>query len=496
MANPLGFLEIGRENTPSREAAQRLGDYQPLERPHSLEVIQRQAARCMDCGVPFCQSDPGCPLRNLIPEWNELLHRGHLGAAVERLLHTNPFPEFTGRICPAPCEGVCSLGSIDQPVTNRQMEYTIIERAFDAGQVRPQRPDQRTGWAVAIIGSGPAGLAAADRLNKLGHRVTIFEKDDRLGGLLMYGIPNMKLDKQVVARRIELMKAEGIQFITGAEVGRNVDVSALRDRFDAVLLALGTSRPRDLPVPGRELNGIHFAMDFLVPTTRSLLDSNLTDGNFLSAEGRHVVVIGGGDTGNDCIATALRHGCASVTNIELLPKAPDSRAQDNPWPQPPRTSKTDYGHQEAIARFGTDPRHYGLLTQAFLDDGHGQVAGVRTVKVHWKRDAAGRQQMVELPGTARVFEADMILLALGFIGPDPLLIDRLGLATDERGHIQSEGYATSVPGIFTAGDCRRGQSLVAWAIAEGRDAADAVEAHLMGDEAVRSTISPASLTSV
>ena len=494
MATPLGFLHHQRDAAPKRDASHRLADYQPIEKAHPLERVRRQAARCMDCGVPFCQSDDGCPLHNRIPEWNELLHRERLEAAVQRLLLTNPFPEFTGRICPAPCEGVCTLGSVDRPVTIRQMECTIIDRAFEQGLMRPRRPEHRTGRTVAVIGSGPAGLAAADRLNKLGHRVVVFEKDDRIGGLLTYGIPNMKLDKAVVDRRVELLRQEGVQFITGAAVGENVAVEALRKRFDCLLLCLGSSRPRDLDVPGRHLEGIDFAMDYLVPTMRSLLDSNLGDGRYLSAAGRRVIVIGGGDTGNDCIATAVRHGCASVCNIELLEKPPDERGVDNPWPQPPRIGKLDYGHEEAIDRFGGDPRHFGRMTTAFEDDGHGRVGAVRTVAVHWRRDAAGRQRMVEMPGSERLFEADMVLLALGFVGPDRLLIDRLGLATDARQNIDTRDYATSVPGIFAAGDCRRGQSLVVWAIAEGLGAADAIERHLMGERAVAPEAAPMSMS--
>lgn len=482
MGKPTGFMEFQRETVPYDAPLERLKHYREFQREVPEEHLRRQGARCMDCGVPFCQSNAGCPIDNLIPEWNDLVYRGHWREALDRLHQTNNFPEFTGRVCPAPCEGSCTLGINEPAVTIKNIECAIVDRGFAEGWILPRPPERRSGKQVAIIGSGPAGLAAADQLNKVGHRVTVFERDDRIGGLLLYGIPNMKLDKDIVDRRLNLMRAQGIHFATRAHVGVNVDIGRLREEFDAVLLACGATRPRDLPIPGRELAGVHFAMEFLTAHTRSLLDSQLQDGSYLSAKDRKVLVIGGGDTGNDCLATSLRHGCRSLLNFELLPRPPAERATDNPWPTWPRVHRVDYGHAEAAAVFGEDPRRFCVLAKEFIDDGKGRVAAVRTVDVEWRRDGAGPARMVEIPDSERRFEVDLVLLAMGFVGPEPTLAEALGLERDARSNFKAEygAFATSVPGVFSAGDCRRGQSLVVWAIAEGRGAAHAIDTHLMG----------------
>lgn len=483
MGHPTAFLDTPRQTDHRRDVFDRVGDFLELHVLMPEDHHRRQASRCMDCGVPFCSSDTGCPLDNLIPEWNELVHQGRWADAAERLHRTNNFPEFTGRVCPALCEGSCSLNLYDKPVTVRDNECSIIEHAWEAGHMRPRTPAWRTGKTVAIIGSGPAGLAAADQLNQAGHGVTVFERDDRVGGLLMYGIPNMKLDKRIVSRRIEKMQEEGIHFITGAEVGKNVRLDAIRKYFDTVVLAIGSTKPRDLPVPGRKLHGVHFAMDFLKAATRTVLDQTMAPED-LSAAGKHVVVIGGGDTGNDCLGTSVRQRCASVLNLELMPKPPKERAPDNPWPQWPRTFRTDYGHFEAIARFGEDPRRYERLTKRFVSDPAGkQLVGVETVAVQWDTDAEGQRSFTEIPGTQEIHRADLVLLAMGFTGPEAMLADQLGLQRDGRSNFTAElgDFETSAPGVFAAGDCRRGQSLVAWAIAEGRGVAQAVDAYLMGE---------------
>jgi NAD(P)H-dependent glutamate synthase small subunit len=481
MGKPTGFKEIPRRTVPYRDPLERLNDFLEIYTEPDEAHLRNQGARCMDCGVPYCQSATGCPIDNLIPEWNDLVYQGRWYEALQRLHKTNNFPEFTGRTCPAPCEGACVLGLIEPPVTIKNIENAIIDRAFAEGWVRPQKPARRTGKTVAIVGSGPAGLAAADQLNKVGHQVTVFERSDRIGGLLMYGIPNMKLDKQVVERRIHLLREEGIEFITNADVGRNVDPRELLAKYDALILATGATRPRDLPIPGRHLRGIHFAMEFLTKNTKSYLDSGLADGQFISAHNKNVIVIGGGDTGTDCIATALRHGCRSLVNFELLPRPPEVRAPDNPWPQWPRIYRVDYGHQEAQAKFGCDPREYCILSKEFLDDGHGNVAGIRTVNVEWVREG-GRYTMREIPGTEREWQAELVLLAMGFLGPEHYVSDLLKIEYDERSNYRAEHgrFATSVPKVFAAGDCRRGQSLVVWAINEGRGVARAVDEFLMG----------------
>lgn len=481
MGKPTGFKEYQREVVPYRLPVVRVNDYNEIYTQPAEEHLRTQGARCMDCGVPFCQSDTGCPIDNLIPEWNDLVYRGRWKDALDRLHRTNNFPEFTGRACPAPCEGACVLGITDPPVTIKNIENAIIDRGFAEGWVRPQPPRHRTGKSVAVVGSGPAGLAAAAQLNQVGHQVTVYERADRIGGLLMYGIPNMKLDKGVVQRRLDLLEQEGIRFVTNADVGRNVDAQKLYDENDAVLLATGATQPRDLPVPGRELSGIHFAMEFLKANTKSLLDSKLADGNYISAQGRDVIVIGGGDTGTDCIGTSLRHGCRSLVNFELLPKPPQQRAPDNPWPQWPRIYRVDYGHEEVAAKYGQDPRQYCLLTKRFTGDESGRVKEVTTVQVEWQNDG-GRWKMEEVPGSEKVWKADLVLLAMGFLGPEHYLLDQLQIETDDRSNYRAEysKFSTSMPKVFAAGDCRRGQSLVVWAINEGRGAARAIDEFLMG----------------
>ncbi|REJ69629.1 MAG: glutamate synthase subunit beta [Planctomycetota bacterium] len=481
MGKPTGFKEFERMVVGYRDPLERLGDYQEIFRQPVEEKLATQGARCMDCGVPFCQSATGCPIDNLIPEWNDLVYQGRWREALDRLHKTNNFPEFTGRTCPAPCEGACVLGITDPPVTIKNIENAIIDRGFAEGWVTPNVPQKRTGKRVAIVGSGPAGLAAAAQLNSVGHEVTVYERADRIGGLLTYGIPNMKLGKDVVERRLDVMRAEGVKFVTGADVGRNVSPQSLLDDFAALVLATGATKPRDLPIPGRELSGIYFAMEFLTANTKSLLDSNHEDGEYISAAGKDVIVIGGGDTGTDCIGTSMRHGCASLVNFELLPQPPENRAPDNPWPQWPRIYRVDYGHEEVAAKFGDDPRSYCVMSKEFLDDGNGNVAGIRTVQVDWVKDN-GRFQPVEIEGSEREWKADLVLLAMGFLGPEQYILDGLDVELDGRGNYQAEHgrFATSLEGVFAAGDCRRGQSLVVWAINEGRGVARAVDQYLMG----------------
>jgi glutamate synthase (NADPH/NADH) small chain len=481
MGKPTGFKEYPRKKVDWRLPIVRVDDFQEIYTEPTEEHLRKQGARCMDCGVPFCQSATGCPIENLIPEWNDLVYNGRWREALERLHKTNNFPEFTGRVCPAPCEGACVLGITNPPVTIKNIECAIIDRGFQEGWVAPEIPSVRSGKSVAIIGSGPAGLAAAAQLNKVGHTVTVYERANRIGGLLMYGIPNMKLDKDVVQRRLDLMAAEGVKFVTNADVGKNVDPKQLMAENHAVLLATGATKPRDLPIPGRQLKGVHFAMEFLTANTSSLLDSHLEDKKYISAKGKRVIVIGGGDTGCDCIGTSLRHGCTKLVNFELLDRPPDARAPNNPWPQWPRIFRSDYGHEEAEAKFGSDPRTYNILSKEFIDDGKGNVAGIRTVRVQWSFEN-GKMNMVEMPGSEEVIEADLVLLAMGFLGPEHYVSEILGIETDPRSNYKAEHgqFATSVPGVFAAGDCRRGQSLVVWAINEGRGAARAIDVYLRG----------------
>lgn len=482
MGKPTGFMEFQRSTVPYRDPLVRINDYNEFPVEVTDSHLQTQGARCMDCGVPFCQSTTGCPVDNLIPEWNDLVYKGRWREALDRLHKTNNFPEFTGRVCPAPCENACVLGITNPPVAIKNIECSIIDRGFEEGWVDAKVPEHRTGKKVAVIGSGPAGLAAAEQLNRAGHNVTVYERDDRIGGLLMYGIPNMKLDKDTVQRRVDLMEAAGIKFVTNAHVGVNLDIAELKEKNDAIVLAVGATKPRDLPIPGRELKGVHFAMEFLKANTKSLLDSKLEDGNYISAEGKDVIVIGGGDTGTDCIGTSIRHGCTSMVNFELLPKPPAERAPDNPWPQWARIFRVDYGHQEAEAKFGNDPREFCILSKEFIDDGNGNVAGIKTVTVQWTKDDSGRWNMSEVPGSEKVFKADLVLLAMGFLGPEATLVEKLGMKTDQRSNFKADygRFATSIDGVFAAGDCRRGQSLVVWAINEGRAAARECDKYLMG----------------
>ncbi len=490
MAKATGFLQYQRQSLPERPPRERLADWQHLHEPLPLPVLQTQAARCMDCGIPFCHTGAilngmtsGCPVNNLIPEWNDLVYHGLWREAYERLAKTNNFPEFTGLVCPAPCEASCTLGIQDPPVTIKNIEYAIIERAFEEGWVQPHQAAQSTGKRVAIVGSGPAGLACADQLVRVGHDVTVFERDDRPGGLLMYGIPNMKLEKTTVQRRLDLMARMGVSFKTGVEVGADANPQELLSRYDALVLCTGATRPRALPVEGRELHGIHFAVDFLRANTKRLLANGGGHQGFISARDKDVVVIGGGDTGTDCVATALRHGCRSLVQFEILPRPPAERAPDNPWPQWPRIHTMDYGHKEAAAVFGRDPRRYCITTTRFLSDDNHRLTGVQTREVTWEQDANGRYSFEEIPGAERVWPAQLVLLAMGFLGPEASVLQHLGVEQDERSNIKAEfgDYATNVPGVFAAGDARRGQSLVVWAIREGRGAARAVDAYLMGE---------------
>ena len=482
MGKTTGFMEYARDAAPYRDARERLLDFREIYTGHDERRLTVQGARCMDCGVPFCQSEDGCPIHNLIPEWNDLIYRGHWREALDRLHNTNNFPEFTGRVCPAPCEGACVLGITDPAVTIKNIEMAIVDKGFDEGWIVPEPPAGQTGRRVAVVGSGPAGLAAAQQLTRAGHRTVVFEREDRIGGLLMYGIPNMKLDKnEIVERRLDQMREEGVEFRVDAPVGDGsggtVDVRALESEYDTVLLATGATVPRDLPIPGRDLEGVHFAMEFLTKNTRSLLDSNLADGNYISARGRDVIVIGGGDTGTDCIGTALRHECRSLTNFELFPRPPATRAAHNPWPTWPVIFRTEYGHEESAARFGSDPRVYLISSTEFLSGGNGRLAGIRTVDVEFK---GGRFENV--PGTEREWPADLVLLAMGFLGPEHAVSDPLGIAYDERSNYRAEygRYRTSNETVFAAGDCRRGQSLVVRAINEGREAAREIDRYLMG----------------
>ncbi|KIY43623.1 NADPH-dependent glutamate synthase [Fistulina hepatica ATCC 64428] len=478
-----GFMKYKRLGEAYRPPRKRVKDWKEISSRLTESELKHQSARCMDCGIPFCQSDSGCPISNVIPKWNDLVFKGQWQDALNRLLLTNNFPEFTGRVCPAPCEGACVLGINEQPVGIKSIECAIIDKGFEMGWMAPNTPAVRTGKKVAIVGSGPAGLACADQLNKAGHLVTVYDRNDRMGGLLMYGIPNMKLDKLVVQRRLDLMTAEGVTFIPNANVGIDVSIDDIRAKNDAVVIATGATWPRDLKIPNRDVDGIHFAMEFLQLNTKSLLDSQLQDGSYISARGKDVIVIGGGDTGNDCIGTSMRHGAKSVTNFELLPRPPAERGRDNPWPQWPKIFRTDYGHTEVAAHFGNDPREYCISTKDFVVDENGKLRGLNTVRVEWTKDSNGHWKMEEIPGSEKFFPAQLVFLALGFLGPESNLVKALGLSQDARSNIQtpSKKYSTSVTGVFTAGDCRRGQSLIVWGINEGRGAAAEVDVWLMSN---------------
>ncbi len=482
-------MEFERNGTPSRDPKERVKDWNEFHEHQTEEKLQEQGARCMDCGVPFCQTGEeqggktmGCPIHNLIPEWNDLVYKGKWKEALHRLHKTNNFPEFTGRACPAPCEGSCVLGIIEPPVAIKSIEQAIIDKGFEEGWVVPNPPDKRTDKKIAIVGSGPAGLSAADQLNKAGHNVTVYERHDKIGGLLTYGIPNQKLDKEVVKRRIDLMAEEGINFITNTEIGTDLHASKLHKNYDAVILAGGATKPRDLEIEGRDLDGIHFAMEFLHKNVESLLDSDHEDGEYISAKDKDVIVIGGGDTGTDCVSTSMRHGCKSLTQFEILPKPPDSRGDDNPWPEWPNIYKVDYGQEEAKARFGDDPRQYQVMTKKFVGDGDGNIKELHTVEIEWVTNDEGRKVPNEIEGTEKVWEADLVLLAMGFLGPENPVLDQLKIERDDRTNAKAEhgDYHTNVEGVFAAGDMRRGQSLIVWAINEGRGAARECDRWLMG----------------
>jgi glutamate synthase (NADPH/NADH) small chain len=489
MGKPTGFIEYLRELPVDRTPIERVRDWKEFHHHMDEKGLRNQAARCMDCGVPFCHTGTlisgmasGCPINNLIPEWNDLVYRGLWQEALERLHKTNNFPEFTGRVCPAPCEGSCVLGINAPPVTIKFIENAIVDEGWEQGWIVPMPPESRTGKKVAVIGSGPAGLAAAAQLNRAGHEVTVLERDDRPGGLLMYGIPNMKLDKQeVVMRRIELMEKEGIKFICNAHVGVNVEPMLLLTDFDATIICAGATQARDLTVAGRNLQGVHFAMEYLSASTKAILNGS-PDLCPIHARDRHVIVIGGGDTGTDCVGTAMRQGCKSLTQIEILPRPPMDRAEDNPWPEWPKIYKLDYAQEEAAARFGDDPRVYVTTVKSLNGDAAGRVQSLSTVQISWHKDANGRVVPAEVPGSENEMPADLVLLAMGFTGPEQPLLADLGIQTDARSNVLAEHgrFATNVRGVFTAGDCRRGQSLIVWAINEGRGAARECDRYLMG----------------
>jgi glutamate synthase (NADPH) small chain len=489
MGKPTGFMEYERELPEDLPPLQRVKDWREFHQHLSRAKLQEQGARCMDCGIPFCHTGQlisgmasGCPVNNLIPEWNDLVYRGLWQEALHRLHKTNNFPEFTGRVCPAPCEGSCVLGLNELPVTIKNIECSIIDNGFAQGWVTPQSPENRTGKKVAIIGSGPSGLACAAQLNYAGHWVTVYERADRIGGLLMYGIPNMKLDKAIVERRVDLMSAEGVKFVTNAAVGVDIPGAKLKDEFDAIVLCCGATRARDLPIPGRDLVGIHLAMDFLHANTKSLLDSNHMDDRYISAKDKHVIVVGGGDTGTDCVGTSMRHGCKSLTQLEILPRPPGTRQPDNPWPEWPKVYKLDYGQEEAKARFGDDPRIYLTTGERFVGDSNGRVKELHVYDVEWAKNEQGAFIPKRVPGTEKILRADLVLLAMGFVGPEETVLAQLGIERDPRSNAKAEygEFSTNVRGVFAAGDCRRGQSLVVWAINEGRGAARECDRFLMG----------------
>lgn len=489
MGKPTGFMDFEREENLSSSVSERIKNYKEFHTPLDAEQRRSQAARCMNCGVPFCQNGKpikgmvsGCPLNNLIPEWNELIYRNKSDEALKRLLMTNNFPEFTSRVCPALCEKACTCGIDSKPVTVRDNEYHVIENGFNSGLMNPQIPAYRSGKKIAVIGSGPSGLAAADTLNKRGHSVTVYERSDRIGGLLMYGIPNMKLEKWVIDRRRKLMEAEGVTFVTNADVGKNVSAEEIKREYDAVILACGASKPRDINAKGRDSKGIYFAVDFLKATTKSLLDSNLADNNYISAKDKNVIVIGGGDTGNDCIGTAVRHGCKSVVQLEMMPKLPNTRAENNPWPQWPMVCKTDYGQEEAAYLFGSDPRLYETTVKEFISDENGSLSAVKTVKLKWTTDSeTGRKTMEEIKDSEQIIPCELCLIAAGFTGSEEYVSQAFGVELDKRTNVKTEqGKYAAAEKIFTAGDMHRGQSLVVWAVNEGRNAAREVDEYLMG----------------
>ncbi len=489
MGKPTGFMEYQRELPADRLPLERVNDWQEFHQHFPDSKLQEQGGRCMDCGIPFCHTGTlisglasGCPVNNLIPEWNDLVYRGLWREALERLHKTNNFPEFTGRVCPAPCEGSCVLGISDPAVTIKNIEASIVDRGFAEGWITPQPPRKRTGKKVAVVGSGPSGLSCAAQLNKAGHLVTVYERADRIGGLLMYGIPNMKLDKTIVQRRIDLMAQEGIKFVTSTAIGIDIPARQLQQDFDAVVLCSGATKPRDLPAPGRDLKGIHFAMEFLHANTKSLLDSNHADSAYISAADKNVIVIGGGDTGTDCVGTSLRHKCKTLTQFEILPQPPLERQPNNPWPEWPKVLRIDYGQEEANARFGDDPRIYLIQTEKFVANADGHVKELYTVEIEWGKNENGAFIPKPIAGTEKVWPADLILLAMGFLGPEDPILEQLAVERDPRSNAKAEfgKFQTNVDGVFAAGDIRRGQSLVVWAFNEGRGAAREVDRYLMG----------------
>ena len=478
MGKSTGFKEFSRAVEPYRPSKERVLDFKEIYTDHDDEKLGVQAARCMDCGVPFCQSGEGCPVYNLIPEWNDLVYQNRWEEAFDRLMKTNNFPEVTGRVCPAVCEGACVLGITESPVAIKNLEFAIADKGFQNGWLKPNIPSFRTNKSIAIVGSGPAGLSAAQQLNSVGHSVSVYERADRVGGLMMYGIPNMKLEKSILDQRTEQMETEGIKFFTNTDVGgeseNSVSIKELTNNNDILLLTTGATKPRDLPIPNREGVGVHFAMDFLRANTKSLLDSNHENGEFISAKGKNVIVIGGGDTGTDCIGTSLRHGCQSLINFEIMAEPPKERAENNPWPLFPRVHKVDYGHEESTELFGEDPRVYSISGKEFLRNEDGTLKGIKTVEVD--------SNFKEIEGTEKEWEADLILLAMGFLGPENYVSEPLSIDLDERSNYKAEHnvHQTSNPKVFAAGDCRRGQSLVVWAINEGRAAAREIDLNLMG----------------
>ncbi|MDC3315259.1 glutamate synthase subunit beta [Candidatus Thioglobus sp.] len=477
MGKVTGFLELDREVESYREVDIRINDYDEIfSGTHNLNQLQEQGSRCMDCGVPFCQSATGCPIDNLIPEWNDLVYNNEWQEALERLEKTNNFPEFTGRVCPAPCEGSCVLGLNNPAVTIKNIELAIVDKGFEEGWIKPRLIKSRSGKKVAIVGSGPAGLAAADELNQMGHSVQVYERSDRIGGLLMYGIPNMKLGKDVVDRRVDLLKQEGVEFTTNTDVGKDISTDELQDIFDAVIFTTGATKARDLPAENRDAKGIYPAMDYLTSNTKSLLDNGIADESQFSAKGKNVIVIGGGDTGTDCIGTSLRQGAKSIINFELMSQPPEQRSDSNPWPEWPVIFRVDYGHEESNKVFGKDPRRYQLLTKAFIKDSNGHVKGIKTTNVDFVDG-----KLTEVDGTEKTWDAELVLLSMGFLSPEHYLSEDANIELDERGNYQSKHgeFNTSRNGIFSAGDCRRGQSLVVWAINEGRGVANSVNDFLL-----------------